>query len=266
MATLELEARLDNLLATAQRETANIDLFAPIKEREECPICMIPLTLVDGETYFSSCCGKRICCGCSYKSLVNDIKNGVPAHECKCAFCRQPRIQSDMREIKSLKKLMKKNNIQAFMTMAEKYESGADGVLQSNTRALEMRIRAAELGHPEAFVNIGVHHRRGTAVEQDMSKSLEYWEVAAKKGSLNAHRKLAIFDWNIGNMQTSIKHTKVAASAGDKDAMDCLMKMYKDKLLSKEDLTRTLRAFQASSNEMKCKDRDDARAAGDILP
>ena len=45
MASLELKARLDTLLSTAQAETADIDLFATIdiQEREECPICMIPL-------------------------------------------------------------------------------------------------------------------------------------------------------------------------------------------------------------------------------
>ena len=37
------------------------------------------------------------------------------------------------------------------------------------------------------------------------------------------------------------------------------MKAYKDKLLLKEDLAQTLRAFQISSNEMKSKDRDVAR-------
>jgi len=39
-----------------------------------------------------------------------------------------------------------------------------------------------------------------------------------------------------------------------------MMKMYKLKLLSKEDLAQTLRACQASQNEMKSKDRDDACA------
>ena len=53
MATnLELEARLDNLLSTAQAETAAIDLYAPIAEREECPICMIPLPIKESETVF----------------------------------------------------------------------------------------------------------------------------------------------------------------------------------------------------------------------
>jgi len=35
---------------------------------------------------------------------------------------------------------------------------------------------------------------------------------------------------------------------------------YKDKLLSKDELSQTLRAFQISKDEMKSKDRDDARA------
>ena len=62
------------------------------------------------------------------------------------------------------------------------------------------------------------------------------------------------------NIQKSINHYKVAASAGYKDAMDRLMRFYKDKVLSKEDLTQTLRAYQASINNMKSKDRDEARA------
>ena len=45
--------------------------------------------------------------------------------------------------------------------------------------------------------------------------------------------------------------------------MDSLMKFYKAKLLSKEDLAQTLRDFQSSNNEMKSKDRDDARVLFD---
>jgi len=79
-----------------------------------------------------------------------------------------------------------------------------------------------------------------------------------------AHQELARFHcWENEDIQLCIKHFKVAASAGDKESMDTLtlMKMYKDKLLSKENLTQALRAFQTSENAMKSKDRDDARAA-----
>lgn len=61
-------------------------------------------------------------------------------------------------------------------------------------------------------------------------------------------------------MQVCMKHLKVIASAGDKDSMGDLMRAYKEKLIAKEELTQTLRAHQTSSNEMKSKDRDEAKS------
>lgn len=61
--------------------------------------------------------------------------------------------------------------------------------------------------------------------------------------------------------QKSIEHRKVAASAGCQRSMDTLMNLYRDKLLSKEELTQILRSYQASNDLMKSKERDDARAA-----
>lgn len=128
---LELEARLDNLLATAQTETADIDLFAPIvvKEREECPICMIPLPIdEDLGCVFYACCGKMICNGCIHAQTMNDRKSRVPNHKKKCAFCCKISPKND---IKQLKKLMKRdNNPMAFCCMAALYKTGA-GVLQT---------------------------------------------------------------------------------------------------------------------------------------
>ena len=69
-----------------KEETKDIDLFAPITEREECPICMLVLPLT-GVTFFP-CCGKRICDGCTNK-VTDAEKNGKPLHELKCAFCQQ---------------------------------------------------------------------------------------------------------------------------------------------------------------------------------
>ena len=144
------------------------------------------------------------------------------------------------------------------MMMADQYNEG-QGVIQSNTRALEMYIRAAELGDTEAFGNIGLAYELGDVVEQNISKSLEFYEVSAKKGSLVAHKHLASFLGNKGDILESIQHLKITACAGDKHSMDYLMEVYKDNLLSKEELTKTLHAFQKCTNNMKSKDRDDAR-------
>lgn len=102
MTTLELVARLDNLLSTAEAETANIDLFGPIPERGECPICLLPLPLKNGdtETKFMPCCGKCICKGCVIKNLLTEKEKGVTAEEFKCVFCRQLMEEACKDEIK----------------------------------------------------------------------------------------------------------------------------------------------------------------------
>jgi len=213
MTTLELEARLDNLLVTARTETANIDLFAPIQEREECPICMLPLSMKHDETTFLSCCGKQICCGCIYRSMINDLKNGVKRHEvAKCAFCRI--VSPKKTYSKQLKRLMKKNNPRAYVQMACLYRDGEDGVIQSDTRALEMMIRAAELDYAVVFGMIATFYNEGIAVERDLSKALEFYEIAAKKGDIGSHKQLAEFHGENGNALKSIEHMKLAASAG----------------------------------------------------
>jgi len=106
---------------------------------------------------------------------------------------------------------------------------------------------------------IGKFYEDGTLVEKDVSKVFKFLEVAAKRGDALAHNLLALYEEDIGNMNKSIKHLKVAASAGHKKSMDALMNLYRDKLLSKDELTQTLRAYQASNDLTKSQERDDAR-------
>lgn len=214
MVSLELEARLDNLLSTGQRKTANIDLFTPIQEREECPICMIPLPIEEDKIHFMVCCGKSICDGCIYKQIETDVEKGLQKpSDFKCTFCRQPKPKNN---IKALKKLMKKNNTEALVQMAIKYEEGNE-VFQSNTKALEMSIKAAELGLAQAYALIAQYYDDGIVVEQNQSKVLEFLNVSAKKGSIPAHRWLAEIHNKNGNVKEGIKHYKLTASAGDRD-------------------------------------------------
>lgn len=157
------------------------------------------------------------------------------------------------------------------MQMAQEHKSG-ERVLRSDRKSLEMYIRAAELignDYGYVFEKIGHYLFGGFAVETNKSKAMEFYKVAAKKGSIEAHLILASHE-NEGSRTCIEKltrcngHLKVAASAGDQGAMDTLMnayKQHKSKYVSKEDLSQTLRAFQTSKNLMKSKNRDDARVA-----
>ena len=251
-----LEKRLDDLLSTAQEETAHIDLFAPITDRKECPICMIPVPVNDSEITFMSCCGKSICNGCIYKHMMNNRMNKIPAHEQKCAFCCQPTNRRTAKDgNKSLKKLMKNNVPEAFIQRGKQYKTGID-MFQSDTKSMEMYIRAAELGHTKAFDVIASYYEEGIAVGEDVSKAQEFWVVAAKKGSIAARMWLL----GCGTDEEMIKHLELAANTGHQESMDAVMKLYRHNIVSKDYLTQVLRTFQASSNELKSKDRDDARA------
>ena len=135
------------------------------------------------------------------------MENGVKRRDelGKCAFCRQTAPNN---LVKALKKLMKKNIPRAFAKMADKYEQGDDGMIQSNTKALEMYICAAELGNAKSYGCIGWYYYKGIVVEQDISKYLKFTEVAAKKGSYAAHLVLAGYHDNAGSVQWSMNILK----------------------------------------------------------
>ena len=119
---------------------------------------------------------------CAYKHMLThrDRKGASFWDDFKCAFCCQPRPKNTT---KATKKLMKKNHPKAFMEMARSYKEGkykeGEGVFQSDTKSLEMRICAAELGLANAFDHIGYCYEEGIVVEQDKSKALEFYEYCS---------------------------------------------------------------------------------------
>lgn len=182
-------------------------------------------------------------------------ERGTREYKQNCAFCRQP-TQEEGSYIKQVKRLTKKNHPVALMVMAVRYLSG-DGVIQSDTKTFEMLICAAELGHAPAFGMIAhLYEEDNTVFSQNISKTLAFGEIGAKKGDVKAHIIIATQRFEAGDYDNSIKHLKVAANAGHQGAMDLLMEHYKNSLLPKEDLAQTLRAYQASSDQMKSPERE----------
>ena len=98
-------------------------------------------------------------------------------------------------------------------------------------------------------------------------KASAWLEVSAKKGFYGAHEYLGKIEETRGNINTAIKHWKVAANAGSQDSLDMLMKAFKSKNFPKEDLAQVLRAFQASNEKTKSDARDEylrAQAEGRV--
>jgi TPR repeat protein len=57
------------------------------------------------------------------------------------------------------------------------------GLRQNQGKAMKLWIRAGELGHVEAYYNLGKSYENGEGVERDVYKAKHYYELAAMGGS-----------------------------------------------------------------------------------
>ena len=221
---------------------------------DECPICMLSLPLDEAQIVFESCCGKKICDGCintMFETGGKDI----------CPFCRTPPVESGEENVKRLKKLMEKGNAIAFCQLAGLYANGLIGVRQDNAKAIELYLKAGELGCAKAYYNLGNSYREGRGVDINTKKAKHYYELAAMNGDITARHNLGGLEYNAGNHQRAYKHFVISGMAGDKLSLDTIKEGYMAGRVTKEDYANTLRGYQQSQDEMKSKARDKALAA-----
>jgi len=153
-------------------------------EQEECPICMLPLPFDSSQVSFQTCCGKRLCHGCIYAmemSKRNDL----------CAFCRTPLGASDEEQIKRVKRLMDKGNGGAFHLLAGLYARGMLGLPRDHRKAIELLLKAGELGFAKGYYGLGNSYYNGDGVVRDVEKAKYYFELAAMNGHIKARHNLA---------------------------------------------------------------------------
>ena len=169
-------------------------LFSESPPREECPICMIPLPHNPGESLFKSCCGKRICGGCAFAIVGEDMKRGKKKEDRLCPYCRTPRAKSDEEGVKRLKTLMENGNAIAYCQLGHFYYSGTNGMPQNWAKANELYLKAGDLGCAEAYNSLGISYREGRGVEADKKKAKHYYEQAAMNGNAEARHGIGCME------------------------------------------------------------------------
>ena len=224
-------------------------------EREECPICLVPLINGNKTESFMACCGKSICIGCIYAMEMSEGKD-------LCAFCRTPQPCSAEEQIKRLHKLMDKGNANAFGALGGCYFNGTHGIPRDERKATELWLKAGELGCAETYYNLGNSYREGRGVEVDMKKAKHYFELAAMSGYVPARHNLGCLEEEAGNHHRATRHYIIAAKAGDEETLEGVKLGYKHGLVTKDEYASTLRAHQKIQDEMKSNAREKAEASG----
>ena len=264
--TAEIVAKLDELAVRAAKENEEhiSELFAPPPPREECPICMLPLPIDDGNVLYVSCCSALLCCGCygaNWRSIEKtnekNAKRKVPLVKLLCPFCREPDLTTTDEHLTRLEKWVDRDNARAMYALAGRYVTGKK-VPRDSRKALELYIRAAEFDSTSAnaYYQIYVHYSDGIVVSKDVKKERIFMEIAARKGNPTARHDLAIDELGRGNLELAIKHMHIGAAAGWQGPLDTLKRECLNGNLSHEELMKAYRAFQAARDAEKSKERD----------
>jgi tetratricopeptide (TPR) repeat protein len=103
------------------------------------------------------------------------------------------------------------NDASSICLLANSYHNGIVGLQQDRGKAMELYVRAAELGCSKAHSHLGNIYDEGGYLK----KAKFHFEAAAMAGNDGARNNLAIIcEKELGNMEQAVKHWIIAASAG----------------------------------------------------
>ena len=245
-------------------------LFKDPPPKEDCPICFLPMpirllscaslppaTLLSVPIYdfaiankgvedeamqeYFPCCGKSICGGCVYSFR----KSGNAS---KCPFCNSDRTgKTDEEMVGEIMKRVEANDPASMCMLATHY------IQQDHAKAMELYVKAADLGYKKAHHNLACFFNEGGNVK----KAKFHYEGAAMAGHDGARNNIGLIEDNSGNIERAVKHWIIAASAGNYTSMHNLLVSFNEGAASRESIDSTLAAYNNSCAEMRSKARDD---------
>jgi TPR repeat protein len=144
------------------------------------------------------------------------------------------------------------NDPASICLLANFYQHGHNGFQQDHAKAMELYVRAAELGSIRANCHLaGIYHEGG-----DVKKAKFQLEIAAMAGDEEARCIVGLMEFKSGNMERAIKHFIIAASAGHYKSMHQLRILFEQGCVSRESINSTLAAYNNSCAEVRSKARD----------
>eukprot|EP00984_Skeletonema_dohrnii_P005261 scaffold1840_cov137-Skeletonema_dohrnii-CCMP3373.AAC.2 len=215
----------------------------------DCPICCLPMPLDKQKSFMMVCCSKVICNGCHHANMIREIEGKL---ERKCPFCRTPIPGTDEADEMMMKRVEANDPVAMHREGLNQYDKG------DYTGAFEYFKKAAELGNVAAHYQLSNFYYDGRGVEKDKQKERHHLEEAAIGGHPYARFNLGCEEAESGSIERAVKHLIIAATQGDDDSIQSLLEIFKDGLVSKDDLASALRAHQSAVDATKSPQRDAA--------
>ena len=148
----------------------------------------------------------------------------------------------------------------AMSQLGVRYADG-DGLSRDEGKAVELWLRAGELGFAASYGNVGSAYYNGQGVEKDTTKAKHYYELAAMGGQdADSRYYVGIEEVRAGNMDRAVKHWMISAGDGHDESLKAIREEFMRGNATKDDFEKALRAHQAAKNEMKSDQREAAAA------
>ena len=215
---------------------------------------MLTLPLNPSEQKYQSCCGKTLCSGCIHAAYIADTRR-------LCPFCRTPEVTSEGDALERIKTRAEGDDAKAIYNVGCLYKHGRMGLPQDYGEAMELWLRAGELGCAPAQCCIGYAYKHGEGVERDVKKAKHYYELAAMGGSVVARHNLGNLECNAGKYHRAVKHWMISAGAGFDDSLKDIQDFFLKGLATKDNFEKALRAHKEANDELKSEQREAAAAA-----
>ena len=269
--------RLNALVKKLGEELEGADLFAPLPPTEDCAICLVPLSPIQSETMYQSCCGNKICKACCKEKEISINKqnedNSGKKVALTCPFCRKPETTCFAEEYAEIVARCLKSDHNALSMMGNFYRLGQyDETPQNDLKALDCWIQAVQLGSPGACVLIANGYNEGNGVAVDKGRAAFFKRIGALRGNMIARNNIGYTEYfDLGNHEIGIRHWKIAAEAGDQNSLNQLRKIYNangkmtghwpgKEFISKEEMDTISRSCYEARTEVKSEEREKHRS------
>jgi TPR repeat protein len=183
---------MEGVKDTTPQEAEDVeDCPQEAEDVEDCPICQDALPTLGSQFKRYTCCGKALHNKCAKDLLEN--KSMTYEQKLTCIMCRTKNVAAGTKEdIERLRGWVKKGKAWAMEMLGHRYRDGV-GVKQSDIKTIELFEMAAKRGNATAQCNLGTFYEQGWhGLTQSSKRAIEYYSLAVEQGFAGAQTSLGI--------------------------------------------------------------------------
>ena len=192
-------------------------------KKDDCPICLEPLTKLNMTIIRYVCCGKQMHAKC--ERGMNSSKLTIN-QKLRCICCRAVATFSGSKEhTKHIENWANKGRGWAQSSLGDLYFKG-EGVTRDYKTAIKWYKLAEQQGYVVAKRQLGLMYNTGKGCPQSYPKAIKYWKQSAKAGDAPSQYNLGAMYANGYGTDRSLKEARrwwtLSAKEGWKDSIQAL--------------------------------------------